>query len=450
MENKYWKTKMYQTILIILLIGSLNWGTTALGYNFVEIIKNLLNNSLKTETYIDKIIYFLVALAGITLAMNRELWSPCIEDFRNNRRPPPRPSPPILLTAIPGDRSVQLSWSASTHATSYKIKGVDQSNNPLFRDANNLSYTVTGLTNGRSYSFIVVGKNSAGESGDLSANRMGPIIPSVPILLSAAPTQVTPILPSAALAPGPYVGPGPSAAPIEPSPPLNVRADILNDMATISWTKPTVSVGITGYIINQEMELNNQIIPSPPIIVQGENTLSAIMYIIPAYTYTISVSALYQGGPSTGGPAVPLIRLPQMYIIPGVYTEDFVVTLRFFNNAGEYNPSARLLVDTNPPEGGGRFTWITDYNQSVTESNNPPDSTLVGANALGGAPLLYTNDSLGIIQGIARSLRITGYTPFDRSVIIKLIDNNNTITRTVQVRPRQLEDPYGEGYNTIY
>ena len=42
MENKYYKTKMYQTILIILLIGSLNWGTTALGYNFVEIIKNLL------------------------------------------------------------------------------------------------------------------------------------------------------------------------------------------------------------------------------------------------------------------------------------------------------------------------------------------------------------------------------------------------------------------------
>jgi hypothetical protein len=78
MDNKYWKTKMYQTILIILLISSFNWGTTALGYNFVEIIKDLLNYTFNTETHIDKIIYFLVVLAGIILATNRELWSPCI------------------------------------------------------------------------------------------------------------------------------------------------------------------------------------------------------------------------------------------------------------------------------------------------------------------------------------------------------------------------------------
>jgi len=177
---------MYQTILIILLIGSLNWGTTALGYNFVEIIKNLLNNSLKTETYIDKIIYFLVALAGITLAINRDLWSPCIEDFKNISRP----RPPILLTAIPGDRSVQLSWSASTYATSYKIKGVDQSNNPLFRDAYNLSYKVTGLTNGRSYTFHVVGKNSAGESFDLSSNRVIRTIPTANLPIISIPEPI--------------------------------------------------------------------------------------------------------------------------------------------------------------------------------------------------------------------------------------------------------------------
>jgi len=176
MENKYWKTKMYQTILIILLIGSLNWGTTALGYNFVEIIKNLLNNSLKTETYIDKIIYFLVALAGITLAMNRDLWSPCIEDFSNTR-----PSAPRLITAYPGNQSVKLTWSASTNAISYKIKALDISNNSqLFADTNNLSYTFTGLTNGRSYSFIVVGRNRGGTESNPS-NMLGPIIPSVPV-----------------------------------------------------------------------------------------------------------------------------------------------------------------------------------------------------------------------------------------------------------------------------
>ena len=120
MENKYWKTKMYQTILIILLIGSLNWGTTALGYNFVEIIKNLLNNSLKTETYIDKIIYFLVALAGITLAINRDLWSPCIEDFSNAST---LPSAPVIksIVASPVMCTATITWEASP-ATNYKLK----------------------------------------------------------------------------------------------------------------------------------------------------------------------------------------------------------------------------------------------------------------------------------------------------------------------------------------
>ena len=29
MEKKYWKTKMYHVVLLLVLIGSLNWGTTA-------------------------------------------------------------------------------------------------------------------------------------------------------------------------------------------------------------------------------------------------------------------------------------------------------------------------------------------------------------------------------------------------------------------------------------
>ena len=41
-KNKYWKTKKYHILLLLVLTGCFNWGTTALGYNFVEIIKNLL------------------------------------------------------------------------------------------------------------------------------------------------------------------------------------------------------------------------------------------------------------------------------------------------------------------------------------------------------------------------------------------------------------------------
>ena len=315
------------------------------------------------ETYIDKIIYFLVALAGITLAMNRDLWSPCIENFSALR-----PTAPVLNMPSPGNGLVNLSWSPSVNATSYKIKAHDiLANTYLYRDTNNLSYTFTNLTNGRAYNFSVVGKNSRSESG--SSNTRGPIIPSAaPIIPSA-----TPIIPS--------------AAPIVHSAPLNVRADILDSEATISWTKPTNSIGITGYFINRQIEFDDQIIIGigSSIIVQGENTLSALIGgINPAHTYTISVRALYQGGPPTGGPpSIPII-LPQMYISPGINSNYFTVTLRFFNNTG-----ARLLVDTNPPNDGGQFTLISNDDKYVTDSNYPPDSTLVGADALS-----YTNSSL--------------------------------------------------------
>ena len=80
MGNEYLKTKKY-IILILLLIGSLNCGATAIGYNFIEKINILLNNNFNTKYPIDKIIYLLVALAGILLVINRDLWLVCIEDF---------------------------------------------------------------------------------------------------------------------------------------------------------------------------------------------------------------------------------------------------------------------------------------------------------------------------------------------------------------------------------
>lgn len=80
MNNKYLKTKKYM-ILILLLISSLNCGANAVGYNFIEKINILLNNIFNTKYPIDKIIYFLFALTGILLVMNRDLWLECREDF---------------------------------------------------------------------------------------------------------------------------------------------------------------------------------------------------------------------------------------------------------------------------------------------------------------------------------------------------------------------------------
>ena len=112
MGNEYLKTKKY-IILILLLIGSLNCGTTVVGYNFIEKINILLNNNFNTKYPIDKIIYLLVALAGILLVINRDLWLVCIEDFTTSKSktsPPPGIPTNIVLSQVGGASSMKITW----------------------------------------------------------------------------------------------------------------------------------------------------------------------------------------------------------------------------------------------------------------------------------------------------------------------------------------------------
>jgi len=72
----YLRAKMNMVIVAIVIIGALNWGTTAFGYNLVEILNNNINNFLGYQSYVDKIIYIIVALAAVKLAFNRNTWLP--------------------------------------------------------------------------------------------------------------------------------------------------------------------------------------------------------------------------------------------------------------------------------------------------------------------------------------------------------------------------------------
>jgi uncharacterized membrane protein YuzA (DUF378 family) len=75
-KNFYWITKIWMILTAIVIIGALNWGTTALGYNLVELLSNYLNSLRKTNYPIDKIIYIIVALCGVSLAVRRNTWLP--------------------------------------------------------------------------------------------------------------------------------------------------------------------------------------------------------------------------------------------------------------------------------------------------------------------------------------------------------------------------------------
>ena len=77
------------------------------------------------------------------------------------------PSAPASLTATPGNTQVSLSWSAVTGATSYNVYDSTSSSGSYTKVASstNTNSTVTGLTNGTAYYFVVTAVNNSGESG---------------------------------------------------------------------------------------------------------------------------------------------------------------------------------------------------------------------------------------------------------------------------------------------
>jgi fibronectin type 3 domain-containing protein len=100
------------------------------------------------------------------------------------------PSAPTGLTATSGNTQVSLSWTPGTGATSYNIYESTTSGGPYTKvgSSTTTSYTVTGLTNGTAYYFVVTGVNSVGESG---YSNQASSTPAVPTTAPSAPTGLT-------------------------------------------------------------------------------------------------------------------------------------------------------------------------------------------------------------------------------------------------------------------
>ncbi len=68
------KLRMLLTGLII--FGAINLGTGVFGFDFIKIFSNFLNNLIKSNYPIDKVIYVLIALSAIKLATDKNTWLP--------------------------------------------------------------------------------------------------------------------------------------------------------------------------------------------------------------------------------------------------------------------------------------------------------------------------------------------------------------------------------------
>ena len=100
--------------------------------------------------------------------------------------PPVRPSD---LQAVPGDGRIDLTWSASPGADSYRVKRSLERSGPYtpIADVSGTALTDLGLTNGTKYYYVVSAVNAAGEGKDsIKASAMPAPIPAPPGGLTAA------------------------------------------------------------------------------------------------------------------------------------------------------------------------------------------------------------------------------------------------------------------------
>ena len=110
-----------------------------------------------------------------------------------------KPPAPRKATAIAGDGSVVVSWKApksdgGSPITSYDVKVLDALGAPLSLKGcsvtDGTSCTVTGLTNGDSYSFKIVAHNASGKGKPATTEVVIPTALSVPATAPDMPTNV--------------------------------------------------------------------------------------------------------------------------------------------------------------------------------------------------------------------------------------------------------------------
>ncbi len=166
------------------------------------------------------------------------------------------PGAPAGLTATPGNAQVALSWAAPVSDGGSPISGyiIYQGTSPGGETGvpvNGLlvtgtSYTVTGLTNGTTYYFMVFAVNAVGQSppSEEASATLPPIVPSSPPTSSAttptAPTSgaTTPTAPATASTSAPAF-----------AAPTGLTGTVGNTQVRLSWTAPASDGGssVIGY-----------------------------------------------------------------------------------------------------------------------------------------------------------------------------------------------------------
>ncbi len=166
----------------------------------------------------------------------------------------PVPSAPLNPAATAGNAQATVSWDAPVSGgpfTLYTVTAVEDPSKTCTATPPNTSCTVTGLTNGSTYTFKVSAKNANGTGAD-----------------SAASNAVTP------------------AAPPVPSAPLNPTATAGNAQATVSWSAPASGSPFTLYTVTAVEDPTKSCTAMPPAT---SCTITGLTNGTP-YTFTVTAS----------------------------------------------------------------------------------------------------------------------------------------------------------------
>ncbi|WAC21547.1 phosphodiester glycosidase family protein [Luteolibacter sp. SL250] len=108
------------------------------------------------------------------------------------------PATPASVAAVEGEAQVSLYWQLSSGATSYEIRRAESVDGPYEAIANpaNTWFTDTNITPGSRYFYIIIAKNSAGESIGTAPLGTGapdgaPLVPSVAISITSGTVNLT-------------------------------------------------------------------------------------------------------------------------------------------------------------------------------------------------------------------------------------------------------------------
>ncbi len=249
---------------------------------------------------------FFLALVFLTIVL-----SGCGSDSGN---PVTSPGIPTNVTALGGNSHAVVSFTGPSSnggasITGYTVKSFPAGGIDSNARSPELSHTITGLTNGISYTFTVYATNEIGNSADSAPSNA--VIPAI--------------------------------AATVPSPPLAVAATGGNAQATITFTTPVSNGGaaITGYTVTS----------SPPGGIDSNAGTNGLTHVVTGLTNGISYTFTVTAANTVGASAASAVSNTVTPVAPVAGLVTSTASQWALGGTADFNGASSSLV-SNQPAGG--------------------------------------------------------------------------------------------------